>query len=104
MPASTMKLVLSFIGVLALVAFSGFILFDATKAEVVITNDGEEQTVKTHKSTVKEVLAEVGIRVGVVEEQLDGFLQMGGDIPKLTLRNNDPSTSQAYKQGHHLLE
>ncbi|WP_077298842.1 G5 and 3D domain-containing protein [Virgibacillus pantothenticus] len=64
MPASTMKLVLSFIGVLALVAFSGFILFDATKAEVVITNDGEEQTVNTHKSTVKEVLAEVGIRVG----------------------------------------
>lgn len=64
MPASTMKLVISGIGVLALVVFSGLVLFDATKAEVVITEDGKEQTVKTHKNTVEELLAEVGITVG----------------------------------------
>ncbi|CDQ37783.1 hypothetical protein M948_08975 [Virgibacillus sp. CM-4] len=64
MPASTMKLVISSIGVLALVVFSGLVLFDATKAEVVIAEDGKKQTVKTHKNTVEELLAEVGITVG----------------------------------------
>ncbi len=64
MPASTMKLVLSFIGILALITFSGFIVFDATKAEIVIHKDGEEQTVKTHQNTVEEALAEADIQVG----------------------------------------
>jgi uncharacterized protein YabE (DUF348 family)/3D (Asp-Asp-Asp) domain-containing protein len=64
MPASTMKLVMSGVGILALVVFSGFILFEATKAEVVIIDNDQEQTIQTHKSTVKEVLDEAGITVG----------------------------------------
>jgi uncharacterized protein YabE (DUF348 family)/3D (Asp-Asp-Asp) domain-containing protein len=59
-----MKLVMSGAGILALVVFSGFILFEETKAEVVIIDNDKEQTIQTHKSTVKEVLDEVGITVG----------------------------------------
>ncbi|MFA1822361.1 ubiquitin-like domain-containing protein [Virgibacillus oceani] len=69
MPASTMKLVMSGVGILALVVFSGFILFEATKAEVVIIDNNKEQTIQTHQSTVEEVLDEVGITVG----QYDGL-------------------------------
>ncbi|MFB4168707.1 ubiquitin-like domain-containing protein [Virgibacillus sp. JSM 102003] len=61
LPASKMKLVISVIGVLALVVFSGVTLFEATKAEVVVTENGKEQTVKTHANTVEELLAELGI-------------------------------------------
>ncbi len=61
LPASKLKLVISVIGVLALVVFSGVTLFEATKAEVVVTENGEKQTVKTHANTVDELLAELGI-------------------------------------------
>ncbi|MEC5426012.1 ubiquitin-like domain-containing protein [Virgibacillus sp. C22-A2] len=68
MPASKMKLVISSIGVLALVVFSSVVLFEASKAEVVITDNGETQTVKTHTNTVEGLLAEVGITVGEHDE------------------------------------
>ncbi|SEQ99164.1 Uncharacterized conserved protein YabE, contains G5 and tandem DUF348 domains [Virgibacillus subterraneus] len=61
LPASKMKLVISVVGVLALLVFSGVTLFEATKAEVVITENGEKQKVKTHANTVDELLAELGI-------------------------------------------
>lgn len=61
---SRMKLVISSIGVLALLVFSGIVLFEATKAEVVITDNGESQTVTTHQDTVEGLLNEVGIAVG----------------------------------------
>ncbi|OZU89517.1 hypothetical protein CIL03_07350 [Virgibacillus indicus] len=64
LPASKMKLVISSIGVLALIAFAGLILFEATKAEVIIADNGNKQTVKTHANTVGELLAEAGITVG----------------------------------------
>lgn len=64
LPASKKKLVVSGIGVLALVLFTGFILVEATKAEVDITENGEKQTVKTQASTVEELLDQVGITVG----------------------------------------
>lgn len=60
--ASKRELVISGIGVLVLVVFSGSVLLEATKAEVAMTDNGEEQTVKTHADTVKELLAEVGIK------------------------------------------
>lgn len=63
LPASKMKLVISSIGVLALLVFAGISLFEATKAEVVVTDNGEQQTVKTHQDTVKDLLAEAGIAV-----------------------------------------
>ncbi|WP_338121049.1 ubiquitin-like domain-containing protein [Virgibacillus halodenitrificans] len=68
MPASKMKLVISSIGVLALVVFSGFVLFEASKAEVIVIDNGEKQTVKTHADTVKGLLAEAGISVGEHDE------------------------------------
>jgi resuscitation-promoting factor RpfB len=64
MPASTLKLVISCVGVLALVLLSGFTLFEATKAEVVFIEDGKEKTVKTHKNTIGELLADLDINVG----------------------------------------
>lgn len=64
MPASKQKLVVSCIGVLALMGFLSFVLFEAAKAEVVISDNGETRTVETHTNTVEELLAEVGITVG----------------------------------------
>jgi len=44
--------------------FSAWIVFDATKVKVVIANDDDVQTVKTHGSTVADLLDEAGIHVG----------------------------------------
>lgn len=63
LPASKKALVISSAGVVALVLFSGFMLFEATKAEVSLTEDGEKKTVKTHTTTVKELLEQEGITV-----------------------------------------
>ncbi|MBP1970343.1 uncharacterized protein YabE (DUF348 family)/3D (Asp-Asp-Asp) domain-containing protein [Virgibacillus natechei] len=63
MPASKMKLVISSIGVLALILFSGHLLFEGTQAEVVIVDNDEKQTVHTHTDTVEDLLNEVGITV-----------------------------------------
>lgn len=64
LPASKMKLVISSIGVLALVIFSSLVIMEATKAEVIVMNDGEKETVKTHANRVDGLLNEVGIVVG----------------------------------------
>lgn len=64
LPASKMKLVISSIGVLALVIFSTLVVMEATKTQVVVMNDGEKETVATHANTVEELLKEVGIVVG----------------------------------------
>ncbi|MFZ3578505.1 ubiquitin-like domain-containing protein [Virgibacillus sp. DJP39] len=64
LPASKMKLVISSIGVLALVIFSVMVVTLATQAEVVVMNDGEKETIKTHANTVDELLNEVDIVVG----------------------------------------
>src|SRR5690625_7616326 len=44
--------------------FSAWIGFDATKVKVVIANDDDVQTVKTHGSTVADLLDEADIHVG----------------------------------------
>lgn len=61
LPASNLKLVISIIGIIALVAYSSVILFETTKAQVFITENGEKQAVKTHADTVDELLSEAGI-------------------------------------------
>ncbi|MFD1362595.1 ubiquitin-like domain-containing protein [Lentibacillus salinarum] len=61
LPNSTRNWILSGVGLLALVVFSGFIIMETTKAEVVITDNGTDQTLKTHADTVQELLAEAGI-------------------------------------------
>lgn len=83
MPASTMKLVMSGVGILALVVFSGFILFEATKAEVVIIDNDHKQTIQTHKTTVEEVLNEAGITVGehdALSHDLDATIENNMEI------------------------
>src|SRR5690625_2793941 len=89
MPASTMKLVMSGVGILALVVFSGFILFEATKAEVVIIDNDNKQTIQTHQSTVEEVLDEVGITVGQYDElshELDDIIENNMEIDYQTAK------------------
>lgn len=65
---STKKWVIPSIGVLALVIFSGLILFEATKATVDITQNGEKVTVKTHSSTVGDLIDELGLVIGEHDE------------------------------------
>ena len=67
LPASKKKLVISSIGVLALVLFSVFVLVEATKAEVVMTDNGEIQTISTNSNTVGDLLQELGITVGTYD-------------------------------------
>lgn len=66
--APNMKYINSGVGVLALVLFSGFTIYEAAKKEVTIVNDGEEQVVYTHKHTVGELIDQVGITVGAHDE------------------------------------
>lgn len=63
-PALKSNVVISTVGVLALMIFSGIVLFESTKAEVLVVDNGEKQEVKTHAKTVDELLDEVGIAVG----------------------------------------
>lgn len=83
LPASRIKLVISCIGVLALLVFASIVLFEATKAEVVITDNGEKQTVKTHQETVEGLLEEVGIVVGehdALSHRADAAIENGMKI------------------------
>ncbi|GIP63194.1 ABC transporter permease [Virgibacillus pantothenticus] len=76
-----------------------YLVFNGEQADPVVgTENANERFIEKLKDAnikVKEFADVTDEQDLVVEEQLDGFLQMGGDIPKLTLRNNDPSTSQA---------
>src|SRR5699024_4481236 len=83
MPAKRSMLVISCIGVLGLVALSGFVLFEATKAQVDITDNGEKQTIQTHADTVAELLNDVGITVGEhddISPNMDANIEDGMDI------------------------
>ncbi|MBU8790916.1 ubiquitin-like domain-containing protein [Oceanobacillus caeni] len=83
LPASKMKLVISSIGVLALVLFTSMVVFESTKAEVIITNNGEEKKIKTHKNTVGEILDQEGIEVGdhdALSHNLDADIEDGMKI------------------------
>ncbi|MFC3040993.1 ubiquitin-like domain-containing protein [Virgibacillus xinjiangensis] len=90
MPASKWKLVISSIGVIALMVFAGMVLYEATKAEVTITDNGRQQTVSTHQDTVEELLKEVGIEVGEYDEvshQLEASIENGMKISYITAKN-----------------
>lgn len=52
--------------------FSTWVIFDATKAEVVIAADGDFQTIKTHTATVGELFDDLGIDVGQHDELSHG--------------------------------
>lgn len=83
LPASTKKLVIPSLGVIALVTFSFLVIYEATKTTVDVTNDGEKQTVKTHANTVGELLDELGIEVGnydKISPNLDTVLENSMEI------------------------
>lgn len=61
---SKKKLIISAIGVVALVLFTGWIIYETTKIEVVFADNGEDISVNTHANTVAELLEELGIEVG----------------------------------------
>lgn len=61
---SNIQMIVSTVGVLALIAFSSLIIFDALKATVTVNDNGKEQRVQTHGKTVEDVLDQVGITVG----------------------------------------
>lgn len=89
MLASKTKMILSTIGVLALVLFSGYVVFEATKAEVVINDNGDEQVVHTHKNTVEELFAEAGITIGAhdaLSHNLDAPVEDGMEIDYKTAK------------------
>lgn len=89
MLASKMRIVISTIGVLALVLFSGYVVFEATKAEVLIVDNGEEQVVHTHKNTVEELFAETGITIGAhdaLSHDLDAPIENGMSIDYKTAK------------------
>ncbi|MUK88084.1 DUF348 domain-containing protein [Ornithinibacillus sp. L9] len=89
LPASKLKLVISSIGVLVLVAFSSFILYEATKTDVTVSNNGEIETVKTHADTVKELLDEIAITVGehdALSHSMDAPIENGMEIEYKTAK------------------
>src|SRR5699024_7521533 len=74
---------ISTMGVLALIAFSSVIVYEAMKETIVVNDNGEEQRVQTHKKTVAEVLDEVGITIGEHDElshSLDAEIESGMTI------------------------
>lgn len=81
LPASKRMLVISSIGIVALLAFASVILFHATQKEIVLSENGKDRKIDTHADTVLELLDEVGIEVGkhdalshdVSEEIADGM-------------------------------
>src|SRR5699024_11547148 len=54
------------------VLFSSWMVFDQAKTEVVFAADGDEETIKTDRETVGELLAELGVDVSDYDELSHG--------------------------------
>lgn len=83
LPNTIRTWILSGVGLLALIAFSGLVMFEVTKAEVTLSENGEKQTIKTHSDTVKELLAEADITYSkhdVLSHDIDATLEDGMTI------------------------
>ncbi|WP_305853247.1 G5 and 3D domain-containing protein [Halobacillus amylolyticus] len=50
------------------ITFLGFVMFEATKASVQVTRDGEHQLIRTHADTVEELLSEMNVTVGSYDQ------------------------------------
>src|SRR5699024_4589118 len=68
LPASHMRLITACVGVVMLIVLAGFTIYEMNKTEVLIVDNGEEQTVQTHAKTVEELLDDTGITVGEHDE------------------------------------
>ncbi|GAA0439261.1 ubiquitin-like domain-containing protein [Lentibacillus halophilus] len=60
-PKRMWKQIVSGAGIAILLAFSGFVVFEMSKTEVTLAENGEKQTINTHAKDVEELLAEAGI-------------------------------------------
>ncbi|TRM11104.1 DUF348 domain-containing protein [Lentibacillus cibarius] len=83
LPKLTWKQLLSGVGMIALIAFSGLMVFETTKTEVTLTENGEKQSIKTHADTVEELLAESGItyeKHDAINHQLNTPVKNGMNI------------------------
>lgn len=86
---SKLQMVISSLGVLALIAFSSVIVFEAMKTTVVINDNGIEKKVQTYVKTVADVLDEVGITVGKHDDlshSLDAEVESGMTIDYQTAK------------------
>lgn len=86
---SNLQRVISTVGVLALIAFSSIIVFDAMKKTITVNDNGKEQRVQTHVKTVEEVLEQTGITVGEHDElshALDAEIESGMTIDYKTAK------------------
>ncbi|GGJ89239.1 hypothetical protein GCM10007063_09810 [Lentibacillus kapialis] len=61
LPKGIWQWIVSGVGLLALIVFSGFIIVETTEAEVAIVDNGEKRVIETHADTVDELLDETGI-------------------------------------------
>lgn len=61
--SSIKKWVIPSIGILALFIFSSMILFEATKATVDVTQNGETITIKTHSRTIEDLIEELDLTI-----------------------------------------
>src|SRR5699024_7134953 len=80
---SNLQRVISTVGVLALIAFSSVIVFNAMKKTITVNDNGKEQRGQTHVKTVEEVLEETGSTVGKHDElspALDAEIESGMTI------------------------
>ncbi|MDC3414878.1 ubiquitin-like domain-containing protein [Aquibacillus sp. 3ASR75-11] len=76
LPALKKKLIIPALSVIVLAVFGGLIMYKVTEAEVVVSQNGEESTVKTRANTVEDLLEELGIEVSKYDE-----LSYGKDDP-----------------------
>ncbi|MGM8365526.1 ubiquitin-like domain-containing protein [Virgibacillus sp. W0181] len=80
LPASRKKLVISTFGIMALVLFTSWIIFETTKVEIVFADNGEETSIKTHTNTVGELLDELDVPVSehdALSHDIDSPIQSG---------------------------
>lgn len=79
----TKKWVIPAAGILALIIFSSIIIFEATKATVDVTQDGETTTVQTHAKTVGDLMDELDLVIGEHDDlshELDDLIVDGAEI------------------------
>lgn len=83
LPALMKKYVLPLVGVLALVAFSAYMIHEAAYSTVQVTIDGESKEINTKADTVEQLLAELGIEVSehdFLSMDLDEEVRSGTEI------------------------
>ncbi|WP_216831186.1 G5 and 3D domain-containing protein [Alkalihalobacterium elongatum] len=62
------KLTISILSFVLVIGTMSFAIYETTKANVTVTTDGEEVSIRTHANTVAEVMEELGLQVGEFDE------------------------------------